>query len=190
MEKTQTRGERWSVTREGEGFRHIVPSDYACLVSQKTGAIRDCFSFPLEMEWTTPQISSGAPPVAPRLCHNSADMTSARRITKVALALLCAVSLGLTLFGATRYFGYERSIVDPLKEDLVRRTREAATRIDTSLAPAREAAEAMAARLDALAEPTEDRLLALLREAILSDESCFGGTIDRDHGQSLLVSGF
>jgi len=100
-----------------------------------------------------------------------------RGIATSVLVLVCVASLGLTLFGAVRYFGYERSIVEPLKEDLVRRTREAATQIDTALAPARQAAETMATRLDAIADPSQDQLLDLLRGAILSDESNFGGTI-------------
>ena len=104
-------------------------------------------------------------------------MNPSRRIATTVLALICVVSLGLTLFGAVRYYSYERGIVEPLKEDLIRRTREAATRIDTSLAPARTAAETMAIRLDAIADPGEDQLLELLRGAILSDDSNFGGTI-------------
>ena len=99
------------------------------------------------------------------------------RFANSLLLLICLVSLGLTLFGLFRYFGYERGIVEPLKEDLVRRTREAAARIDTALAPAREAAESMATSLDGLTEPTEEQLLELLREAVLSDDSCYGGAI-------------
>lgn len=91
--------------------------------------------------------------------------------------LVCAVSLGLTVVGGVRYYGYERGIVEPLKEDLIRRTREAAVRIETSLAPARAAAETMARSLDGTEEPTENQLLDLLRAAVLSDESCYGGTI-------------
>jgi len=111
------------------------------------------------------------------LWQNSGDMMSFRRIATSILVLICIASLGLTLLGAFRYYGYERGIVEPLKEDLIRRTREAAIRIDTSLAPARQAAETVATRLDAIADPSEDQLLDLLREAILSDDSCFGGAI-------------
>jgi hypothetical protein len=99
-----------------------------------------------------------------------------RRVATITLILICAVSLALTLVGTFRYHGYERGIVEPLKEDLIRRTREAAARIDSSLTPARTAAETMARRLDAMDDPREDQLLDLLREAIESDESCYGGT--------------
>ena len=104
-------------------------------------------------------------------------MKNSRRIATGILVLVCIVSLGLTLIGAVRYLGYERSIVEPLKEDLIRRTHEAAKRIDVSLAPAREAAESMALRLDDMADPSEEQLLDLLREAILTDDSNFGGAI-------------
>jgi hypothetical protein len=100
-----------------------------------------------------------------------------RRFAKVVLVLVCVASLALTVVGAVRYYGYERGIVEPLKEDLIRRTREAAVRIEEALAPAREAAETMARSLDAIANPTEDQLLDLLRAAVLSDESCYGGAI-------------
>jgi len=100
-----------------------------------------------------------------------------RRIATVILVLICVASLTLALFGAYHYYGYERGIVEPLKKDLIQRTREAAVRIDTSLAPAREAAETMARRLDTMDHPREDELLDLLREAVGSNESCFGGAI-------------
>lgn len=100
-----------------------------------------------------------------------------RRIATSLLVLVCIASLAMTLFGLFRYFGYERGIVEPLKEDLIRRTREAASRIDAALAPAREAAETMATSLDGIAAPTEDQLRELLREAVSSDESCYGGAI-------------
>lgn len=112
-----------------------------------------------------------------RLWQNSGDMSNFRRAARGILVLICLASLGLTLFGLFRYFGYERGIVEPLKEDLVRRTREAATRIDAALAPAREAAETMATRLDEIADPSEDQVLELLREAVLSDDSCYGGAV-------------
>jgi len=104
-------------------------------------------------------------------------MRNSRRIATVVLVLVCVTSLALTLFGAVRYYGYERSIIEPLKEDLIRRTREAANRIESSLGPARHAAETLAAELDAIADPGEDQLLGLLRAAILSNDSSFGGTI-------------
>jgi len=104
-------------------------------------------------------------------------MGNFRRTATGILFLICIASLGLTLFGVVRYLGYERSIVEPLKEDLIRRTHEAGTRIDTALAPAREAAETLAKRLDAIADPSEDELLELLRGTILSDDSFYGGTI-------------
>jgi hypothetical protein len=100
-----------------------------------------------------------------------------RRIATIGLVLACGASLALTLFGAYRYHTYERGIVEPLKEDLVRRTHEAAARIETSLAPAREAADSMARQLDTITDPREHQLLDLLREAIESDESCFGGAV-------------
>jgi len=100
-----------------------------------------------------------------------------RRIATAILVLICFASLALTLFGAYHYYGYERGIVEPLKEDLIQRTRDAAARIETSLAPAREAAGMMARRLDAADDPREERLVDLLREAVGSDESCFGGAI-------------
>ena len=104
-------------------------------------------------------------------------MRNFRRNATGILLLVCLTSLGLTLFGLFRYLGYERGIVEPLKEDLIRRTREAASRIDAALTPAREAAESMATRLDAIVDPNEEQLVELLREAVLSDESCFGGAI-------------
>jgi hypothetical protein len=100
-----------------------------------------------------------------------------RRFGTAVLLLICGASLVLAAFGAHQYYGYERGIVEPLKEDLVRRTREAATRIESSLAPAREAAEAMARNLDAIGDPREEQLLDLLRAAIASDPSCYGGTV-------------
>jgi len=100
-----------------------------------------------------------------------------RRVATLILVLICVASLALTLLGTYRYYGYERGIVEPLKEELIRRTREAAARIETSLTPARTAAETMARRLDAIDDPREDQLLELLREAIESDESCYGGAI-------------
>ena len=100
-----------------------------------------------------------------------------RRLATIVLALICAGSLALTVFGAVRFYGYERGIVEPLKKDLIRRTREAAARIESSLAPARAAADNMARQLDAIDQPTEEELLDLLREAIETDASCFGGTI-------------
>jgi hypothetical protein len=104
-------------------------------------------------------------------------MRSFRRTATGILLLACLISLGLTLFGLFRYFGYERGIVEPLKEDLIRRTREAAAQIDGALTPAREAAEGMATRLDEIADPNEEQLVELLREAVLSDDSCYGGAI-------------
>jgi len=104
-------------------------------------------------------------------------MRNFRRAATGILVLICLASLGITLFSAFRYHGYERSIVEPLKKDLIRRTHEAATRIETSLAPAREAAETMAERLDGIADSSEDELLELLRGAVLSDDSFYGGTI-------------
>ena len=111
------------------------------------------------------------------LWHNSVDMSTPKRIATGSLVLVSIASLGLTLFGAVRYYGYERSIVEPLKKDLIRRTHEAANRIDTSLAPAREAATAMASRLDDMPNPTENQLLDLLRGAILTNDANFGGAI-------------
>ncbi len=104
-------------------------------------------------------------------------MRNFRRTATGILLLVCLASLGLTLFGLFRYLGYERGIVEPLKQDLIRRTREAASRIEAALTPAREAAESMAARLDAIVDPNEEQLVELLREAVLSDESCYGGAI-------------
>ena len=104
-------------------------------------------------------------------------MRSFRRTATGILLLACLISLGLTLFGLFRYFGYERGIVEPLKEDLIRRTLEAAAQIDGALTPAREAAEGMATRLDEIADPNEEQLVELLREAVLSDDSCYGGAI-------------
>ena len=107
-------------------------------------------------------------------------MRNFRRTATGILLLVCLTSLGLTLFGLFSYLGYERGIVEPLTEDLIRRTREAAGRIDAALTPARAAVEGMAARLDEIADPTEDQLLELLREAVLSDDSCYGGAIAFD----------
>jgi hypothetical protein len=104
-------------------------------------------------------------------------MKTSRRIATSVVALICLASLGLTVLAAIRYYGYERSIVEPLKEDLILRTRAAAGQIDRALTPARAAAESMAAELDRTAEPTERQLIDLLRESILSDEACFGGTV-------------
>ena len=104
-------------------------------------------------------------------------MRNFRRTATGILLLVCLTSLGLTLFGLFSYLGYERGIVEPLTEDLIRRTREAAGRIDAALTPAREAAESMATRLDAIANPNEEQLVELLREAVLSDDSCYGGAI-------------
>jgi hypothetical protein len=104
-------------------------------------------------------------------------MRDPRRVATIVLVLVCIASLGLTLLGLSRYFGYERGIVEPLKEDLIRRTREAAGRIDAALAPARKAAEGMAKHLDESSDPTEEQLVELLREAILSDDACYGGTV-------------
>ena len=100
-----------------------------------------------------------------------------RRIATIALVLICAAGLAVTLFGAYRSYSYERGILEPLKEDLMRRTREAAGRIEKSLAPAREAAESMARQLDAIEHPREELLLELLETAIRSDDSCYGGAI-------------
>lgn len=104
-------------------------------------------------------------------------MGHSHRAINTVLALLCLISLALTVFSFLRYSRYERSIVEPLKADLIERTHEAAMRIDASLSPAREAVEAMASRLDDINNPSEEQLLALLREAILTDKSCFGGAI-------------
>ncbi len=40
-------------------------------------------------------------------------MKNSRRLATGILVLVCIASLGLTLFGASRYQGYERSIVEP-----------------------------------------------------------------------------
>jgi hypothetical protein len=104
-------------------------------------------------------------------------MTPPRAIVKSVLTLICLVSLALTILSWVRYFGYESSIVEPLKEDLIRRTREAAGQIDGALTPARKAATEMAEQLDGIPEPTEEQLIDLLRQAVLRDESCFGGTV-------------
>lgn len=104
-------------------------------------------------------------------------MTPPRRLATVALALICLVSLCLTVLSAVRYYGYERSVVEPLKKDLILRTRAAAQQIDRALTPARVAAESMAEQLNRTSEPTEGQLVDLLRQSILSDESCFGGTV-------------
>ena len=104
-------------------------------------------------------------------------MKPSHRSVNTALVLFCLAGLVLTVFSFLRYSSYERSIVEPLKADLVKRTREAAMRIDAALSPVREAVEAMASRLDDINSPTEEQLLALLREAILTDDSCFGGAI-------------
>ena len=95
-----------------------------------------------------------------------------RRIATAVLILICVAGLAATLLGAYRVYTYERGILDPLKEDLIRRTGEAAGRIERSLAPAREAAESMARQLDAIEHPGEEKLLELLEAAIETDESC------------------
>ncbi len=100
-----------------------------------------------------------------------------RKLATVILILICVASLALMLFGAHRYYSYERDILESLKKDLVQRTREAATRIDTALAPARDAAENLARRLEAIDTPREDQLIDLLREAIERDRSFYGGAI-------------
>ena len=100
-----------------------------------------------------------------------------RRIATAVLILICVAGLAATLLGAYRVYTYERGILDPLKEDLIRRTGEAAGRIERSLAPAREAAESMARQLDAIEHPGEEKLLELLEAAIETDESCYGGAI-------------
>jgi len=100
-----------------------------------------------------------------------------RRIATIVLILSCIAGLAVTVLGVYRSYTYERGILEPLKEDLIRRTGEAAARIERSLAPAREAAESMATQLNAIDQPREDQLLGLLETAIESDPSCYGGAI-------------
>ena len=76
-----------------------------------------------------------------------------KRVATIVLVLICVAGLAVTLFGIHRSYNYERSILEPLKQDLIRRTGEAAARIDTALAPARAAAEALAQQLDAIEHP-------------------------------------
>jgi len=102
---------------------------------------------------------------------------SLRRFGTIGLILICAAGLAVTLFGMHRSYNYERSILEPLKQDLMRRTDAAAGRIEMSLTPARDAAETMARQLDAMDHPSEEQLLELLRAAITSDPSCYGGTV-------------
>ena len=111
------------------------------------------------------------------LWQNSGAMDRFQRTTTVTLLIISLASLALTLFSVVRYRGYERGIVEPLKEDLVRRTRQAAQQIDSSLAPAPAAVEAMVQQLDSLDSPSEAQLLELLRQAVLSSDSNYGGTI-------------
>lgn len=106
-----------------------------------------------------------------------------RRLAMLLLILGCAASFALTVVAIERYAGYERRVVSPIKRDLIDRTREAAARIDASLAPARAAAQALARRLDGMPKPTEEALFGLLRTAIQSDPSFYGGTIAFEPGR-------
>ena len=104
-------------------------------------------------------------------------MQSIKRFATASLVLLCLIGLLVAVLGAYRFAAYRDGIVEPMRDNLIERTREAASRIDAELMDYRQAAEGLATGLTAAEVSSEDEVLRLLRATVVSNDAIYGGAV-------------
>ena len=112
-------------------------------------------------------------------------MNATKKLVSSAFILLAGAGLTVALLSIYGYSSYKSGIVEPLREDLIRRTRDASSRIDGSLEPARQAADELARELTGRGEASESELVRLLRATITRDDSIYGSAIAYQPGSEL-----